>query len=169
MADEADFASFVRASSRGLQRTAWLLTGDWHTAQDLAQTALAKSWPRWDSIHPAAAEAYVRRVMVTTYLAWRSRRWTGETPTLSLPEKASEADAFAHLDLRTSLLAVLARLPRRQRAVVVLRYFDDLSEAATAEVLGCSVGTVKSQASRALSALRSLPGLQAIVDERTAE
>jgi len=136
--DVDSFVDFVRERSPELLRSAWLLTGDWHLAHDLVQTALEKSWPRWGRRveHP---DAYVRRVMLTTYLSWRRRRWTAEVPTEELPEGSSGADDG---DVRLALLGVLASLSPRQRAVIVLRYFDDLSEDATAEVLGCSVGTV---------------------------
>ena len=154
MRDDDAFAEFVRDRSPELLRSAWLLTGDWHAAHDLVQTALEKSWPRWGRRieHP---EAYVRRVMLTTYLSWRRRKWSGEVPTAALPDGSTAVDP----DLRMALLAVLGRLTSRQRAVIVLRYFDDLPEAETAGLLGCSVGTVKSHASRGLQELRAMPGL----------
>lgn len=101
---------------------------------------------------------YVRRVMVTTYLSWRKRRSSGEVSMGSLPER-SNGDGNEQIDPRQSLLAALDRLPPRQRAVIVLRYFADLSEAEAARVMGCSVGSVKSHASRALTRLRTMPGL----------
>ena len=154
MRDDDAFAEFVRDRSPELLRSAWLLTGDWHAAHDLVQTALEKSWPRWGRRieHP---EAYVRRVLLTTYLSWRRRRWWGELPSASVPE-SGVAD---QPELRLALLQVLGRLTPRQRVVIVLRYFDDLSEAETAGLLGCSVGTVKSHASRGLQELRAMPGL----------
>ena len=134
------------------------VTGDGHLAKDLVQTALAKSYAAWTRIGDAGGfEAYVRRTMYTTYVSWWRRRWNGERPTERLPETA---DLGADLALRRDLLAALADLPRGQRAVVVLRWFEDLSERETAAVLGCSVGTVKSQASRAMTALRSSPALR---------
>ena len=155
MRDSEQFAEFVSQRSPALLRAAWLLTGDWHLAQDLVQVALEKSWPRWgrEVEHP---EAYVRRVMLTTYLSWRRRRWTGEVPTADVPEQATGPGVT---DLRLSLLTALATLPTRQRAVLVLRYFEDLSEKQAADALGCSVGTVKAHASRALQQLRRTPGL----------
>jgi RNA polymerase sigma-70 factor (sigma-E family) len=152
-----EFSEYVAARQRALLRSAWLLTGDWASAEDLVQTALVRAWPHWRRLPDEhAAEAYVRRVMLNTWSSWWRRRWRGETPTADLPERpAPPGDA----DLRTALVDAVRRLPRRQRAVVVLRYLDDLSEAGTAEVLGCSVGTVKSQASRALAALRRDPRL----------
>jgi RNA polymerase sigma-70 factor (sigma-E family) len=159
-----DFDEFVRTRSRALQRTAWLLTGDWAGAQDLVQTALAKCWVRWGRIERAdQPDAYVRRVMITTFLGWRRRRWTGESVVSYLPDEPASGDAFAAAELRDLLVAALRQLPPRQRAVIALRYFDDLTEAATADTLGCSIGTVKSQTARALTTLRSAPGLRATV------
>ena len=151
------FSEFVATRQRGLLRAAWLLTGDWAAAEDLVQTALVRAWPHWRRLtDEAAAEAYVRRVMLNSYLSARRRRWRGETPTAALPERpAPESDA----DLRGALVDAVRRLPRRQRAVVVLRFFDDLTEAQAASVLGCSVGTVKSQTSKALAGLRRDPRL----------
>ncbi|GAA1150448.1 SigE family RNA polymerase sigma factor [Nocardioides aquiterrae] len=161
MRDSEQFAEFVSQRSPALLRAAWLLTGDWHLAQDLVQVSLEKSWPRWgrEVEHP---EAYVRRVMLTTYLSWRRRRWTGEVPTADVPEQASAAGGT---DLRLSLLTALATLPPRQRAVLVLRYFEDLTEQQAADALGCSVGTVKAHASRGLQHLRLTPGLAEALGE----
>jgi RNA polymerase sigma-70 factor (sigma-E family) len=162
----AEFSAFMRDASPGLQRTAWLLTGDWSLAEDLVQTALVKTWRRWARIDPAAAHGYVRRVLMTTFLAWRSRKWTGELSTDRLPDVVASQDVYQQIDLRRALQAALLDLPRQQRAVVVLRYFDDLTEVGTAAVLGCSVGTVKSHASRALNALRAVPELDPAPDRR---
>lgn len=152
------FEEFVASRGRDLWRTAWLLTGDAHKAEDLVQTALMKCWRRWSSIsNDGAVEAYVRRTMVTTYTDWWRRRWNGERPTERLPERVHQD---ADTGLRHDTLAALAALPRGQRAVLVLRFYEDLTEAQTAEALGISVGTVKSQTSRALSALRSSTILQ---------
>ena len=155
MQESDAFADFVRDRSPDLLRSAWLLTGDWHSAHDLVQAALEKSWPRWGRRieHP---EAYVRRVLLTTFLSWRRRRWSGEIPTAELPEVHEPSD---EVELRQALLGALSALTPRQRAVIVLRYFDDLSEADTAAVLRCSVGTVKAHASRGLAQLRATPGL----------
>ncbi len=147
------FAEFVRARGVALHRTAYLLTGDWTLAEDLLQTALAKTYLRWDRIESADPEAYVRRVLANTHATWWRRRWRGEVPYEVLPDTAA-ADRWADVDARAALLAALGRLPRRMRAVVVLRYHEDLSEAQVAEALGISVGTVKSQCSKALAKLR---------------
>ncbi len=159
------FEEFVSGRSSRLWRTAWLLTGDAHKAEDLLQTALLKAWRRWDEIsRDGSVEGYVRRTLVTTYTDWWRRRWTGEVPTETLPDTASShaADLAA---LRHDVASALAQLTRGQRAVVVLRYFDDLTEVQTAEALGCSVGTVKSQMSRAMTALRSSPMLAPAQEE----
>ena len=148
------FAEFVATHSRSLLRTGWLLSGNETTAQDLVQTALMKSWPRWDRVEAAGAEAYVRRVMVSTFLTWRRRRWHGEVPTEVLPDLAGDRDVFGDNDMRGVVMQALGTLASRQRAVVVLRYFNDLTEAETAKALGCSVGTVKSQTAKAFAHLR---------------
>ncbi|PWN04655.1 SigE family RNA polymerase sigma factor [Nocardioides silvaticus] len=152
-----DFDSFVAARGDALWRAAWLLTGDHQLAEDLVQTALAKSWRAWSRVGPDGYEAYVRRVLFTTYVSWWRRKWRGERPTEVLPERAAAAP---DTDARNDLVAALTQLPRGQRAVVVLRYFEDLTEQQTADVLGISTGTVKSQCSRALTALRSSPHLR---------
>ena len=152
------FEAFVRARGPALQRTAYLLTGDWGLAEDLLQTALAKACLRWSRIRHEDPEGYVRAVLANTYAtAWR-RRWRGEVPVLDLPE-GSAPDDWERADDRLHLAAALARLPRRQRAVVVLRFFDDLTETAVAAALGISVGTVKSQTAKALARLRADPAL----------
>ena len=152
------FTEFVRARGPALHRTAYLLTGDWSLAEDLLQTALAKSYLRWDRVGPREPEAYVRRVLVTTYASWWRRRWRGELPHSVLPDDPAR-DGWADVDARTALAAALDRLPRRMRAVVVLRFHEDLTEAAVAEALGISVGTVKSQTAKALAKLRADTGL----------
>lgn len=161
---EEDFRQFVAARQGQLRRSAWLLTGDASLAEDLVQTALVKSWPHWHKlVNDGAAEAYVRRAMHTTYLSWWRRKWRTELPG-PVPD-APERDSYAAVDLSASVRAALISLPARQRAAVVLRYFEDLSELQTAEILGCSVGTVKSQTSRALDKLRAFPGLSEVLTE----
>ena len=156
--DQPSFEDFVVARSRRLQRMAYLLTRDHHLAQDLVQTTYAKVWPHWSRIVDGDPEAYVRRVMINTYLSWWRRKWRGETPTEEVPDEGRPAE-HGQIDERTGLMAALGRLPPRQRAVIVLRFLEDLSEAETADVLNCSVGNVKSQASRALRKLRIDPAL----------
>lgn len=151
------FDAFVAARGDALWRSAWLLTGDSHLAEDLVQTALGKSWPAYSRVSASGSfEAYVRRVLFTTYVSWWRRKWNGERPTERLPEVAQPEEHAG----RSDLVDALRRLPKGQRAVIVLRYFEDLTERQTAEVLGCSVGTVKSQTSRALATLRTSPLLR---------
>lgn len=150
--DEAGFADFVDQWSPALLRVAFLLTGDRWLAEDLLQAALLKTSRRWSRIADhQAAYPYVRRVLVTTYAGWRRRRRVSEVLTDSLPEHGATVgdDAAAG-----SAVAALDALPPRMRAVIVLRYYEDLSEADTAAALGCSTGSVKSQASRGLARLR---------------
>ena len=146
------FEEFVLASTPTLHRTAVLLTGDPHTARDLLQEALLKVWRAWGRITDDHA-AYTRTVLVREFISSRRRRWHGETPTAELPEPSPGTGP----DLLTSLtLADAVRdLPAQQRAVVVLRYFHDLTEAETARTMGVAVGTVKSHHSRAMAALRT--------------
>ncbi len=149
------FDDFVAARSASLLRTAYLLTRDHALAEDLLQTALAKAWFAWRRIE-GEPEPYVRRILVNTYASWWRRKWRGELATEELPDEgAHDRDTDGAQDLWTAL----GRLPRKQRAVVVLRYFDDLTETQTAELLGCSVGTVKSQTSKAFAKLRIDPSL----------
>ena len=149
------FDAFVLARSRKLVRTAYLLTQDHALAEDLVQTALAKAWFAWSRIESGDPEPYVRKIIVNTYASWWRRRWNGEQPSAELPETATPlAD-----DERTDVWQALQRLPRRQRAVVVLRYYEDLTEVETARILGCTTGTVKSQTSKAFAKLRLDPAL----------
>jgi len=159
------FEEFVAARGQRLLRVAWLLTGDAHLAEDLLQTVLARVWPKWHRLADENPEAYVRKALVHTHASWWRRRWRGEVPHAELPDHAGQSDPFADVDLEQALASAIRALPVRQRAVVVLRYFEDLSVAETAEVLGCTEGTVKSQASKALHALRGrLPAAAAAVD-----
>ncbi|MGO4597366.1 SigE family RNA polymerase sigma factor [Terrabacter sp. 2RAF25] len=169
--NHASFDDFVASRSTRLLRTAYLLTHDRALAEDLVQTSLSKAWFAWGRIE-GQPEAYVRRIMVNTYSSWWRRRWNGEEATAELPECAagSRRPDDVRVDERTDLWRALERLPKRQRAVVVLRFYEDLSEAETAEIMQCSVGTVKSQASRALAKLRIDPSLRpACDDERDGE
>jgi RNA polymerase sigma-70 factor (sigma-E family) len=147
------FEDFVASRGQALQRFGYALTGDWSLAEDLLQTALVRAYPRWSRIQKDDPEGYVRKVMLNTWSSWWRRRWRGELPTDRLPE-VSAPDRFTGVDSRQALRMALAVLPARQRAVVVLRYHQDLSEAQVASMLGISVGTVKSQAAKALASLR---------------
>lgn len=156
-ADAVAFDAMVDAHARALLRTAFLLTGDAHLAEDLLQTALARTWTRWRTIRDTErADAYVRRVMATTCTAWWRRRWRAEVPTRDLPDVPGAVDAISGVDHRDEMARALARLTVRQRATVVLRFYEDMSEADVAAALGCSVGTVKSTRSRALATLRTV-------------
>ena len=154
MREPEDFRDFVLSRRGRLLKTGWLLTGDWHAAEDLVQTALLKTYPHWQRVAADNPDAYVRRVLYTVYASWWRRRWRGEVSTAELPDRPFPGDAFASADDRRLVLDALRELPPRQRATIVLRYFDDLSERDTAAVLGCSVGTVKSQTAKALAQLR---------------
>jgi RNA polymerase sigma-70 factor (sigma-E family) len=159
-----DFPEFVASRSGALLRTAYLLTGDRQHAEDLLQTALMRCYAHWGRVE--SPEAYVRRALVTTATGWRRRRWLGEVPTADLPERGTGPDdEVTAVDVRADVLRLLAELGPRQRAVVVLRFYEDRSESEVAALLGVSVGTVKSQASRALARLRTSPALRALVEE----
>ena len=164
MADEREFDAFVVQRSAALLRTAYLMVHDEGRAEDLLQTALTKAWFAWKRIDDP--EAYVRRVIVTTSASWWRRRWNAETPSADLPDRSPEVVADT-ADADRDLWVAIGRLPRRQRAVVVLRYLEDRSAAETAELLECSVGTVKSQASKALAKLRLDAALAPATEERS--
>ncbi len=153
MTDDGDFVTFVAACGPQLLRSARLLTGEHQLAEDLTQTALLKvflrwgSSPRWDS--PAA---YAQRVLYTTFCGWRGRRWNDERPTADLPDRLAEWQP--HPGDTGLVHTAMQALPRRQRAVVVARFYDDMTVQQTAALLGLSTGTVKSHTSRALAQLR---------------
>jgi RNA polymerase sigma-70 factor (sigma-E family) len=153
---DAEFAAYMTARQPSLLRTAYLLTGDRHTAEDLVQTALAKLYLSWDKVQRRElVDGYVRRILVNEHNSLWRRAWKRkEVSTDVLPDQQSVTDSPD--DGRgAALWEFVQTLPRKQRAVVVLRYYEDLSEAETADVLGISVGTVKSQASRALANMRA--------------
>jgi RNA polymerase sigma-70 factor (sigma-E family) len=151
-----EFIEFATVTSPRLRRTAFLLCGDWHPAEDLAQTTLVKVFASWRRIsRKEAADTYATRTLVNTYPADRRRKRVGEVLTATLPERAIQPQTP---EIRMVVLDALATLPPRARAVVVLRYWSDLSVDQVAAVLGCSAGNVKSQSSRALDKLRILLG-----------
>jgi RNA polymerase sigma-70 factor (sigma-E family) len=152
--DRPSFDGFVASRGPALQRTAFLLTGDWGHAEDLLQTALARVYPRWDRIVRDDPEAYVRKALVHTWSSWWRRKWRGEVPAGELHDRTG-SDPYADADRRTAVRTALGSLPPRQRAVVVLRFHEDLTEAQVADLLGISVGTVKSQTAKALTKLRA--------------
>jgi RNA polymerase sigma-70 factor (sigma-E family) len=158
--DDQGFGEYVTARSRALLRTAYLLTGNVADAEDLVQAALAKTFLAWDRIEDRrAVDGYVRRAMVNTHISWWRRRRVEEYPTDEIPDQAVADHALAS-DLQETLRRAIDRLPHRMRAAVVLRYYEDMTEAEVADVLGVSLGTVKSTVSRAVAKLRTDADLQ---------
>ena len=145
------FEAFVEGRGRDLWRAAWLLTGDVHKAEDLVQTALTKSYPRYTGDDPAF-EAYVRTAIYRTYCTWWQRKWRGEVPSEEMPEHGVDPGQF---ELSLDLARALAELPRAQRAVLVLRYFEDRTIVDVANLLGLAEGTVKAYSHHAIQALRA--------------
>jgi RNA polymerase sigma-70 factor (sigma-E family) len=167
MRDSDGFDEYVAAAWPRLLRSAWVLTADWAAAEDLLQTALLKTCAHWPLPREGSPDAYVRRVLATTYISWWRRRWRGEVPTAELPEPDAP-DPHAVTEVRVGLAAALRELPKQQRAVLMLRYHADLTEAATAQALGLNIGTVKRYAARALATLRARPDIQALLMEGSA-
>ena len=154
MDQDQDFADFVGARWSSLYRLAYLLAASPSGAEDLLQTALEKAYVNWGRISAMEyPEAYVRRIITTTLVSSRRRAWTRERPTETLPETGDEFGDIGALD-RSLLWPLVCALPERQRAVIVLRYYEDLTEVQIAQVMGCAPGTVKSQSSAAMRALR---------------
>ncbi|MFJ4094555.1 SigE family RNA polymerase sigma factor [Kitasatospora sp. NPDC089913] len=155
---DADFNAFVTGAWPRLMRTAFLLTGDRYLAEDVVQTALERTYAAWGRVTKADEPyAYVRRIVVNEH-ARRFRRRVPEQLVNAVPERTGP-DGFARLDERAALLEALGTLPPGQRQAVVLRYWEDLSETQAAAAMGCSVGTVKSQASKGIAKLRELSSL----------
>jgi RNA polymerase sigma-70 factor (sigma-E family) len=151
---EAEFAEVYLGRARAMRRTAYLLCGDWHRAEDLVQSAFARLYAAWPSIRDSGAvDAYLRKTLVRIYIDESRRAWHRERPSETIPDSAAAAGG----DIEDAILLrhALAAVPRRQRACLVLRFFDDCSVEATADALGCSVGTVKSNTARGLVALRA--------------
>lgn len=159
--DEA-FEQYFRTRRDAVRRSAYLLCGDWHRADDLAQTAFVALHRKWRTIRePAALDAYVRRTLVRALVDETRRPWRRERFVADLPEPRTRAAGDGPADgvaTREALVGALRRLPPRQRAVLVLRFLEGLDVAATAKALGCREGTVKSQTAHGLSALRSVLG-----------
>jgi len=166
---EEDFRRFVIDSRQRLVRTAYVLTGDYARAEDLVQTALVRTYRAWHRIERRdVPEHYARRIVVHLHAAWWRRiAHRSERPVAFVPEVA-EADGTEAVDRRDQVWRAVLTLPPRMRAIIVLRFLEDLKETETAEVLGCSVGTVKSQTSRALAKLRSQLGTEAVVKSTAA-
>jgi len=163
-----DFTVFVEARTPALFRTAMALVGSRERAEDLLQTVLARAFLRWRDIRNGQPEAYLRRAMYLQCVSWWRRRSYGrEVATDRVPERGG-GDESAAVDLRLSLQAALRRLPPKQRAVVVLRYLEDLPDRDIAEIVGCEPSTVRSQIHRALDRLRAeLPTLDHRLEETT--
>jgi RNA polymerase sigma-70 factor (sigma-E family) len=156
MTPTEEFAEFAAAASGRLRRSAFLLCGDWHTAEDLAQATLAKMFVSWRRIgRRGELNAYATRTLVNTYLADRRLKRARELPTAQVPERPLVEQAP---ELRIMVFDALATLPPQARAVVVLRYWADMSVEQVANLLGCSEGNVKSQAARGLEKLRPILG-----------
>lgn len=152
---DAEFAEYVRARQHGLLRAAYLVCGDRHQAEDLVQQALIKLALRWEKIRTEHPDAFVRRVLYRDAVSsWRRTR--RERPTLDPAGSSPYAAHDEHVEAKVDLERALSRLAPGQRAVLVLRFFEDRSEAETAAILGVSVGTVKSQTHDALSRIRTL-------------
>jgi RNA polymerase sigma-70 factor (sigma-E family) len=163
----ADFIAFVDRRGRHHLRTAVLLTGDWHAAEDLVQSALVKlyrAWPRLDTtVDP---DAYLRQVMVNTHRSWWRARWRRETPVEGFPDVAGGDDVEDRFAVADVVRRALATLPVRQRTALVLRYFEDLPEAQVARLMGCTTGSVKTHTHRGLRAMRSLLPASDLVNDR---
>src|SRR3954447_9502508 len=152
------FADLVEGRSTALLRLAFAVVGDYQLAKDLLQEAMIKTYVAWPRLRePSAAEAYVRRTIVTTAISWRRRPSFHEPPVEVLPE-GEHGDETDRVTTHRVLWMHVRGLPPRQRAALVLRYYEDLSEAETAQLMGCSVGTVKSQVAAALVKLRDQLG-----------
>lgn len=157
MRDEAAFVEFAQSARGRLRRTAYLLCGDWDQASDFVQEGLVRVYVRWPRLVRHGGElAYARKAVVSAYLDHARRRSSTERPQEADPTLSSGEDVATAVATRAMLMSALEQLPPRQRACVVLRYFEDLSVEATAALLGCTEGTVKSQTSRALFTLRSM-------------
>jgi RNA polymerase sigma-70 factor (sigma-E family) len=156
------FAEFATSRHGALYRYAYLLAGERGLAEDLVQEALVKTYVGWHRLRdPNNAEACTRRVITTTAIGWwRRKSWRAELPNDNVPDRPTNPD---DVTARVWLWQELQKLPPRQRAALVLRYYEDLTEPQTAEVLGCSVGTVKSQVSDALKKLRARLGADVVL------
>lgn len=150
-----EFDEFARSRQVRLRRAAYLLCGDWHLAEDLTQTSLAKLYAVWRQVRMDSPDGYARRVLFRTFVDESRRRRWWERPSAHQYDVAAPVQDS---DLRLTLLAALRQVPARSRAVLVLRFWEDQSVEETAAALGCSTGTVKSQTSRGLATLRRILG-----------
>jgi RNA polymerase sigma-70 factor (sigma-E family) len=161
--DAAEFAEFAAARSRALYRAAYLIVGDHAHAEDLVQEALTKTYVAWPRLHDTGnAEAYARKALTTTAITWwRRRSWHMEKPRDDVPD-LSVSDHSDRVSDHDAMWSALQALPPRQRAAIVLRYYEDLTEQQTADAMGCSIGTVKSQVFAGLEKLRGRLGPGAV-------
>jgi RNA polymerase sigma-70 factor (sigma-E family) len=157
---DAEFVDFVRRRGDHHRRTAVLLTGDWHTAEDLLQAALVKLYRAWRRLDTTDdPDAYLRRILVNTQRSWWRARWRRESPVVDLPDLPDlpgPGDGEDRQAVAQVVRQALAALPVRQRTALVLRYFEDLPEARVAELMGCGVGSVKTHVHRGVQAMRRL-------------
>ncbi|MFI6513740.1 SigE family RNA polymerase sigma factor [Streptosporangium sp. NPDC050855] len=154
---DEDFVDFVRHRGEHHLRTAVLLTGDWHAAEDLVQSCLGKLYRVWHRLDTSSEpDAYLRRILVNTYRSWWRARWRREVPRADLPDLPGSADVGEDRAMAEDIRNALARLPARQRTALVLRFFVDLPEVEVADLMGCSVGTVKTHTHRGLRSMRRM-------------
>lgn len=161
---DAGFVAFVDRRARHHLRAAVLLTGDWHAAEDLVQTCLVnlyRAWPRLDSA--VDLDAYLRRMLLNTHRSWWRARWRREAPVATVPDRAGDAEGQDRHARAAVVRQALRALPARQRAVLVLRFYEDLPVAEVADLLGCSAGAVKTHTHRGLHRLRKLLGDEAVL------
>lgn len=154
---DEEFREFMRNRASPLHQSAYLLCGDWHLAHDLVQETLVKAYQHWPRVRRAdSPDAYVRRILLNEVRGrWRRREWTVPAARFADVPEPAVPDATEEIARRAGLLQALLTLPLRQRATVVLRYLEGMSERETAAALGCSEGTVKSQSARALTTLKT--------------
>lgn len=165
---DSEFVAFVRRRGDHHLRMAVLLTGDWHTAEDLVQAGLVKLYRAWRRLDTTAdPDAYLRRVLVNTHRSWWRARWRREVPVADFLDRPDPVDRGDRLVVAEVVRQALAALPGRQRTALVLRYFEDLQEAQVAELMGCSVGSVKTHVHRGLASMRRLLPAEVRIADRT--
>lgn len=154
---EDEFRTFALAQRGILRRYAYMLSGDWHEADDIVQKSLTKLYPNWHRIEPGGTAAYARKIVTNTYLSGLRRAWARrERTTEALPEPEVHGTPQETIDTRMEVLGALEELPARQRATIVLRYCEQLTVEETAAAMRCSTGTVKSQSAKAIQTLRKI-------------
>jgi RNA polymerase sigma-70 factor (sigma-E family) len=162
---DAEFVAFVDRRAHHHLRAAVLLTGDWHAAEDLVQTCLVKLYRVWPRLgQDVDRDAYLRRMLVNTQRSWGRTRWRREAPMAAVPDRYGEDDGQERHARAAVLRQALQALPARQRAVLVLRFYEDLPVPEVAELLGCSPGAVKTHTHRGIGKLRRLLGAEAVAE-----